>query len=129
VLGCIRAQRRGWVDRCLVVCLSILLAAGSPAHFLAAGGGQFGPGAIESSGWPADDPTDGLLAAATATLGAVSRPATTEAPPAPESARPRSDAADQTLFASRTPALQREESGELHRSSVGTARRPTGPPS
>jgi hypothetical protein len=132
VPGSLRAQRVGWLGRCLVLCLAVLLAGGSPARFLPAGGGPFGPAALESPEWPADDPVAGLLAAAPAMLGAVPRPATTEAPPAPpplKAALLRPGAADHTLLASSAPALQRGEGGELHRSSVGTARTPTGPPS
>jgi hypothetical protein len=131
VPGSLRAQRVGWLGRCLVLCLAVLLAGGSPARFLPAGGGQWGPASLQVPERPADDSGAGLLAAAPAMLGAVSRLATSEAPPAPPP--PKADplrpaAAAHTPSASSAPALPRGEGGAVHRSSIGSARTPTGPP-
>lgn len=129
--GIMRAQRLNWLGRWLVVCLAILLAGGSPARSLPVGGGQWGPATLQVPERPADDAGAGLLAAAPAMLGAISRPATSEAPPAPPPPKAypvRPAAAARTLSASSGPVLPRGEDGEVHRSSIGSARTPTGPP-
>jgi hypothetical protein len=131
-----RSRLADWLCRCLVICLAVLLAAGPWGHAPVQDAGLWLPAGATSSPRfleepEADDPVAGLRWSPPPVLGLLSRAAPVEPSPGlppPKASLQRPGAAVEPLLASGAIGSLQPQ-GELHRSSIGTARTPTGPPS